>query len=144
MTDTDWMDDAKCRDYPPRMFFREDGSASEEAALTKRARRVCRSCPVRRECLRFALQSEQAGSVPLGMGTFIWNHGRKAGTWGMRVFTVSSTPPAGVWGGLVPGERHRKEIKHLELTDNVCSKGRACPGCRPLDSWVDLALEAIG
>lgn len=44
-----WMLDAKCRGTQPAGFFPSDGLGVE------RAQRVCEECPVRAECLEYAL-----------------------------------------------------------------------------------------
>jgi WhiB family redox-sensing transcriptional regulator len=46
-----WDKHAACRDTDPELFF-PDSVATEQAA---QARKVCRSCPVARECFGFAL-----------------------------------------------------------------------------------------
>jgi WhiB family redox-sensing transcriptional regulator len=45
-----WMADARCHDLPPAVFFPSDGAGVEVA------RRYCAECPVRTECLEYALQ----------------------------------------------------------------------------------------
>jgi len=45
-----WMLGARCRDLPPVIFFPSDGVGVEVA------RRYCAECPVRAECLEFALE----------------------------------------------------------------------------------------
>jgi WhiB family redox-sensing transcriptional regulator len=45
-----WMANARCRDLPPAVFFPSDGAGVEVA------RRYCAECPVRMECLEYALQ----------------------------------------------------------------------------------------
>jgi len=45
-----WMRDAKCRGIDPAEFFPSDGLGVD------RARRVCDDCPVRAECLEYALE----------------------------------------------------------------------------------------
>jgi WhiB family redox-sensing transcriptional regulator len=47
----DWMDAAACRDLPTDLFF----PADTDDAGTERAKTVCRSCPVRRPCVAYAL-----------------------------------------------------------------------------------------
>jgi WhiB family redox-sensing transcriptional regulator len=47
--DTNWMAEGKCRDHSPRTFFPSDGVGVEIA------KRVCGVCPVREECLEYAL-----------------------------------------------------------------------------------------
>jgi len=44
-----WMADARCRDLPPAVFFPSDGAGVEVA------RRYCAECPVRTQCLEYAL-----------------------------------------------------------------------------------------
>jgi len=44
-----WMSRAICRDAAPGAFFPSDGVGVE------RARRVCAACPVKAECLEYAL-----------------------------------------------------------------------------------------
>jgi WhiB family redox-sensing transcriptional regulator len=44
-----WMSDALCKDAPPGAFFPSDGVGVERAC------RVCAQCPVKLECLEYAL-----------------------------------------------------------------------------------------
>ena len=45
-----WMLEARCREFDPASFFPSDGVGVE------RARRICGECPVRMECLEYALE----------------------------------------------------------------------------------------
>lgn len=141
---TDWMSKAACREYDPKLFFKEEGSRNEPW-LWGTAMRVCEGCPVRRQCLEYALFHERAGSINVGYGSFLNTVGRDKDEFKWEKFTVSSTPPVGVWGGTLAQQRHAKVIKHITLEDKngrkECVQGRNCPGCRPLDEWVDLLLE---
>ncbi len=47
--DTHWMSVGNCAERPPSLFFPSDGVGVEVA------RRVCDGCPVRTECLEYAL-----------------------------------------------------------------------------------------
>ena len=49
-TEMEWMLHAKCRGVAPTAFFPSDGVGVE------RAQRVCENCPVRMECLEYALE----------------------------------------------------------------------------------------
>lgn len=49
--ETEWMDQGKCRDVDPAMFFPSDGVG------VIKAQRVCRECPVAVECLNYALDN---------------------------------------------------------------------------------------
>ncbi len=46
----EWMAHGKCRGADPSAFFPSDGTGVE------RAQRVCDSCPVKVECLEYALE----------------------------------------------------------------------------------------
>jgi WhiB family transcriptional regulator, redox-sensing transcriptional regulator len=48
----DWQDQALCAQTDPEAFFPEKGGS------TRDAKRVCRSCDVRAECLEYALEHE--------------------------------------------------------------------------------------
>ncbi len=87
--DQPWAESAKCRDWPMSVFFPEEGSR-REPWLWARATRICRDCPVRRECLTFALTMESGTRDRKGI-------------------------PNGVWGGFTPAERHAKAFKGLSL-----------------------------
>lgn len=67
---TEWMVQAACKDMGNEIFYPEKGGRSGEA------KRVCNGCPVRVECLDFAMQW---GSVPYDQG---------------------------IWGGTTADERH--------------------------------------
>lgn len=56
------MEDAACREVPTRWFF----PTSDEAE--RRAVALCRHCPVREACLRFAVEHEQWHGIWGGTG----------------------------------------------------------------------------
>jgi len=47
--DLTWMADGHCRHYPPAAFFPNDGVGVTEA------RKICAECPVKSDCLEYAL-----------------------------------------------------------------------------------------
>jgi WhiB family transcriptional regulator, redox-sensing transcriptional regulator len=49
--DNTWMATAVCREHRPEVFFPTDGAGVE------RAQRICVTCPVREECLEYAIQN---------------------------------------------------------------------------------------
>jgi WhiB family transcriptional regulator, redox-sensing transcriptional regulator len=51
--DQGWQDRALCAQTDPEAFFPEKGGSTREA------KRVCRSCEVRVECLEYALQNDE-------------------------------------------------------------------------------------
>jgi WhiB family transcriptional regulator, redox-sensing transcriptional regulator len=57
-----WMDLAACASADPELFFpvSSTGPGSEQI---RRAKQICRSCPVLRDCLTFALRTRQAHGV---------------------------------------------------------------------------------
>jgi WhiB family redox-sensing transcriptional regulator len=50
-TDTSWMAQGTCREYPPNVFFPTDGVGVEVA------RKICANCPVREVCLEYAVSN---------------------------------------------------------------------------------------
>jgi WhiB family redox-sensing transcriptional regulator len=54
----DWRDAALCRNLDPELFF-PVSEIGPGAVQTARAKEICRDCPVRVACLRFALDSGQ-------------------------------------------------------------------------------------
>lgn len=62
----EWLRRAACVDEDPELFFPvgTSGPALREAAAAKR---VCARCPVRRECLAWALSTGQTAGVWGGM-----------------------------------------------------------------------------
>lgn len=61
-TDQSWRTRAECRDLDPELFFIERHESAEEA------KRVCARCPVRAECLDYALVTRQRFGIWGGMG----------------------------------------------------------------------------
>lgn len=61
-----WRESAACRSADPELFFPASpaGTPADQAEIAKG---VCARCPVRRECLRFALATRQAYGVWGGM-----------------------------------------------------------------------------
>lgn len=52
-----WSASALCSQTDPEMFFPEKGGSS------KSAKSVCRACPVRVECLEYALEHDESFGV---------------------------------------------------------------------------------
>ena len=52
-----WMSDALCAQTDPDAFYPEKGGS------TRDAKRVCSVCPVRDECLRFAIEHNERWGV---------------------------------------------------------------------------------
>ncbi len=80
-----WMADARCVDIGPEIFFPEDGvHGGKGSGYATQAKAICAHCPVRQDCLNYALDFE-------------------SGAMGTR----TSYAAAGVYGGLSPRERIR-------------------------------------
>jgi WhiB family transcriptional regulator, redox-sensing transcriptional regulator len=58
----DWRHIAACRDEDPELFF-PIGNTGPALLQIEEAKSVCRRCPVREECLQFALESGQDAGV---------------------------------------------------------------------------------
>lgn len=51
----DWRDDAVCATTDPDLFFPDKRDDRAEA----QAKKVCKRCPVREQCLEYALENEE-------------------------------------------------------------------------------------
>ncbi len=58
----DWQDRAACRSFPLDLFFTA-GSSDIARYDQERAKAVCETCPVRVECLDWALATEEQFGV---------------------------------------------------------------------------------
>lgn len=58
----DWQKDGICNTVDPDLFFSEDPGG------TKRAAQVCQGCPVRQQCLDWAIESNQNHGIAGGLG----------------------------------------------------------------------------
>ncbi|MGC5396175.1 WhiB family transcriptional regulator [Streptomyces sp. DT20] len=57
-----WRERAACRDEDPDLFF-PIGATGPALVQTEDAKAVCHGCPVRAECLRWALENGQDTGV---------------------------------------------------------------------------------
>jgi WhiB family redox-sensing transcriptional regulator len=60
----DWVARGACRDEDPEIFF-PIGPEPPVALLTE-ARRICARCPVRPQCLRYAVETGQTAGIWAG------------------------------------------------------------------------------
>lgn len=142
--DRSWMVDANCAGTSSKLWYRETITkpAWADLARERQAKAWCERCIVRRECLTYALTLERAGYGQIqDQPVFLMRQrdadGKVVREWFQRrVFTTSHTPPAGIWGGFLPHERHARSVKHHE----GCST-KDCGGCRPVEERVSLLLE---
>lgn len=59
----DWRQRARCRDEDPELFFPVGTTGPAVDAQVASARAVCRACPVRRDCLAWALAAGEPAGV---------------------------------------------------------------------------------
>ena len=57
-----WRESAKCRFAEPELFFPE-GDPDPDDQTVKQAKAMCRACPVREDCLLFALETKQVDGI---------------------------------------------------------------------------------
>lgn len=62
-----WREHAACRDADPDLFF-PIGTTGPALVQAEDAKAVCRGCPVREVCLRWALENGQDSGVWGGLG----------------------------------------------------------------------------
>jgi WhiB family redox-sensing transcriptional regulator len=62
----DWLHRARCKDEDPELFF-PLGTTGPAAAQIAAAKSICMNCPVRMECLEWAMASGQDCGVWGGM-----------------------------------------------------------------------------
>jgi WhiB family redox-sensing transcriptional regulator len=67
MPTENWRMHAACREEDPDLFF-PIGVTGPALVQTEDAKAVCRGCPVREECLRWALENGQDAGVWGGLG----------------------------------------------------------------------------
>ena len=58
----DWRDLARCRDTDPDLFF-PVGTTGPAIEQIETAKSVCRQCEVQRECLEYALATNQDSGI---------------------------------------------------------------------------------
>lgn len=61
-TATNWRSAGACLSADPDLFFPISSTGPAERQIA-RAKRICAGCPVRRECLEFALSSNQIHGI---------------------------------------------------------------------------------
>jgi WhiB family redox-sensing transcriptional regulator len=59
---SDWMTRGACRDQPNHVFFPPAGEHGG-----REAKRICATCPVKKECLEFAIDTRQEYGIWAGM-----------------------------------------------------------------------------
>ncbi|SKD93945.1 transcriptional regulator [Mycobacteroides abscessus subsp. massiliense] len=76
--DLGWQDQAACKGMPTDWWFPEQGASRE----CKRAKAICHNCPVRTQCLEYAVSHQEQwglwGELSL-KDRRRWNQERKAG-----------------------------------------------------------------
>jgi WhiB family redox-sensing transcriptional regulator len=59
--DAEWRESAACLSHPSILFFGLDDNETpvERRAREERAKEICATCPVQRECLEYALATKE-------------------------------------------------------------------------------------
>ena len=74
LLDQDWRAAARCSQFDPDLFF------APGAIEHKEAKRICRDCPVRVECLRYAMSTPVDHGIWGGMTERERRRHRRQGT----------------------------------------------------------------
>jgi WhiB family redox-sensing transcriptional regulator len=69
-----WMLEARCLDADPEAFFPEKGGSTREA------KRICAACPVRDECLDYALANDERFGIWGGLSERERRRAKRVGT----------------------------------------------------------------
>jgi WhiB family redox-sensing transcriptional regulator len=96
----DWRDYAACRDADPELFF-PDGDIRSARARVQKAKLICRGCPVRATCLRWALASGQEAGIWGGL-TEDQRRRLHRRSRGYRPAAKQAVPPRPVRAGTAP------------------------------------------
>jgi WhiB family redox-sensing transcriptional regulator len=87
--ETWWIEHSRCIGEDPELFF-PVGSTGSALAQTARAIEICEGCPVRAECLEWALETCQDAGVWGGLGEEERRQIRRA----RRRATAAATEPS--------------------------------------------------
>ncbi|SLH31856.1 Putative transcriptional regulator, WhiB family [Mycobacteroides abscessus subsp. massiliense] len=77
VADLSWQDEAACRGLPTEWWFPQQGSSHE----CQRAKAISRSCPVKAQCLQFAIEVHDQHGIYAGLSLRDrrkWGNERKA------------------------------------------------------------------
>jgi len=111
-TGTTWRDSALCAQTDPELFFPEkDGRASI-------AKRVCLGCPVRRECLEYALANDERHGI--------WGGLSEKARRDLKPRYVGGKPPAPC-GTTAAYQRH---VRRGEPIDDACREASRATSAR--------------
>lgn len=66
-SNTHWLDSAACTGKPSALFFPDELDGVFRSARANTALAICRSCPVSKECLEFAIATESHWGIWGGM-----------------------------------------------------------------------------
>ena len=134
-----WQDEAACRGREVVLFFGPDGERQPEREIRERkAKAVCAGCPVRAECLTYAVSGRRS-TAPGAASTRTSAHLSAGGA------CAAPTPPKGAVNGLseLPGAAAR-EVPRRDLVrlpaPAACPAGRGTASLDPSG----LILEQAG
>ncbi len=113
----DWQTQALCAQVDPEAFFPEKGGSTREP------KRVCRGCPVRVECLEYALEHQERPGIWGGVTER--NRRRLARGRAQQPPAPAPAPPA---GPMCPAGEHHMTADNTHI--NLKTSLPACTTCR--------------
>lgn len=124
----DWRDSARCAEVDPDLHFPEKGGSTREA------KRICRGCEVRAECLEYALE-----------------HDERFGIWGglseRERRRLKRQQPGAPKPAPAPIPVVARAEREAAIADHLARGEKACPKCRaakPLGDFPRSAKSADG
>lgn len=130
----DWPQFAACKDKPPKWWFPDDSRTPMNAM---KAKEVCAGCPVREECLQFAITTHQEYGIWGGME----RRERKS----QRKYRVIYCNDCGRRFSWMPGEDTDRPPKYCSALcrRKASNKGKAASRLRRI-AGVPLGVESEG
>lgn len=115
-----WTARARCQNWDPEIFFADPRADSMEA------KRVCAGCPVRRECLEYALRTDQRFGVWGALTELerreLIRDGRLRATPQNRPHRRRPGPPATVPCGTMTA--YRRHLDRREMPCELCAQAQ--------------------
>lgn len=73
--DAEWMEQGRCVEVEPELFFPPKGANGQ---IIRAAKRVCEGCPVRQQCLEYALRNRERFGIWGGLSEVERRSARRA------------------------------------------------------------------
>lgn len=114
----DWRDEASCSTVDPEIFF-PTGPGGLSAQQERNAKKVCGNCPVRQQCLEWALQTGQHTGVWGGL-----SEKERRGRSPVRESTMTLCMNRQAWieGRIADGASQKQIARELGVDSGVLSR----------------------